>query len=735
MNKQYFPSESFLQKIKYSAMKKLCFILSVLFCMQSVYAQIKYVDSSMVNKIHVLREIEITERKTDYSTNHVSSSLRITTPLRKLPQNIQIITAQVLADQQVTVMGNDVIHSVSGATHLEHWSMYTRINMRGGRASEFRNGMDVSSSWGPLSVDMGLVDRIEFVKGPAGFMLSNGEPGAIMNVVTKKPSGSRTHEISMMMGSYAFYRASVDLDDRIDQKGKWLYRFNLIGQIENSFRPYEFDHRLSVHPVITYRINDQTDITAEYTLQQVNMSDVGSPYAYSPKKFADVSRNFTTLEPGLVPTRITDQNLFLYFHHQLNMYWRLTIQAAYFNDIQQGSDIWPSSLDSAGNMIRGVSNFDVLSQYAFGQAFFNGDIQTRNIHHRILAGLDLGNKQNWYDWSQYHALDTRDRPFNIYQPIYGSPANGLPDFDRSKSIRERAGNNTVNQNYTAVYLQDELGLWNDRIRLTLAGRYTDVKQSDYGTAYEANHFTPRIGLNISLNQQTSLYLLFDQSFLPQSGLLRGNKTPRPQTGNDLEMGLKKDWMHEKWSTTLSVYRIQKNGLLVNDPDTTDNPDNRYSLQIGQSTAKGIELDMRGHIANGLRMILNYAYTDSRITRDVDKNKIGQSIPGYAHHIANVWLTYQWQNGLWKGFGLSAGCFYQKDRSSWGLQHDGILNMPLPDYFRLDGGLFWEKDHLKINFTANNLLNTNLYSGASYANFYYWQAEPPRNYKLGVYYRF
>src|SRR5690606_708434 len=116
----------------------------------------------------------------------------------------------------ITQFDQGVIRNVSGATKLEHWADYTRINMRGSRASEFRNGMNVTSTWGPLTADMSVVDHIEFVKGPAGFMMSNGEPSGIFNIVTKKPTGVTQGEVSMMLGSYDFYRGAIDLDGKLD---------------------------------------------------------------------------------------------------------------------------------------------------------------------------------------------------------------------------------------------------------------------------------------------------------------------------------------------------------------------------------------------------------------------------------------------------------------------------------------------------------------------------------------
>lgn len=681
-----------------------------------------------------LREVEVTGHRSGYKANAVSGSLRLTTPLLETPQNIQVITAKALADQQVINMADGVIRNVSGATKLEHWDMYSRIDMRGSRASEFRNGMNVTSTWGPLSVDMSTVERIEFVKGPAGFMMSNGEPSGIFNVVTKKPTGQTRGSAELMFGSFDLYRATLDLDGHFDKGNKLRYRFNLMGQTQNSFQAYRFNDRYGIAPVITYQIDDQTAITAEYSMQYAKMSDVGAPYVFSPKGYADLPLGFTTAEPGLDPSVIKDQSLFLYLHHRFNEDWKLSVQAAYLHTNQVATSLWPLSLDSNGNMIRSVGNFDALNASRFGQAFVNGNMQTGKVQHRILGGIDLGVKENLYDWSLYHDLDDSTHPFNIYNPVYGAPANGLPDFDRSKSLRERAGLNAINQSYAGMYLQDEIGFLEDKVRLTLAGRYTYVKQSDYGTQYEASKFTPRIGLSISIDKNTAVYALFDQSFLPQSGLLRGNKAPKPQTGNNMEAGIKKDWFGGRWSTTVSAYRILKNGQLVTDPDTSGGNQNlRYSLQLGQTRTQGMEFDIRGELFRGLNMILNYAYTDSKISKDIDESRLGTLVPGYARHVANGWLDYRIRNGALAGLGFAAGFTYQKDRSTWDWGSEN--QMQLPEYFRLDGGLSWQGKKMAFNLNVNNILNAYLYSGAPYADFYYWQAEAPRNFRFSIAYRF
>jgi len=683
-----------------------------------------------------LKEVIVYAKRNSYKINHTSPTLRLDEPLLEVPQNIQEVSSLALADQGVTQFDQGAIRNVSGATKLEHWADYTRINMRGSRASEFRNGMNVTSTWGPLTADMSVVDRIEFVKGPAGFMMSNGEPSGIFNIVTKKPTGVTKGEASVVLGSYDFYRGAIDLDGQLDKNNRLQYRFNMMGQSSGSFQKYGYNDRVTISPVIKYLVDDKTDVTVEYLYQYARMQDGGAAYVYSPNGYGDLPRDFSTAFEGIKPNVFNDNSVTLYLHHQFNPNWKLTVQGSYMNMNKEASDLWPSSLDADGNMVRAISLSDAIIRQKFAQAYLNGKVNTGGVQHRILIGLDMGDKDNYYDWGQNQLLDADDAMFNIYNPGNGTPSNGLPVFDRSIGLLQRAAaaGTYTSQSYTGLYLQDELGFFDNRLRLTLAGRFTNVKQNDYGSTYEDKKVTPRIGLSYSIDANTSVYALYDQSFNPQTGLLRGNKSPKPLTGNNMEVGVKRDWFGGRWNTTLSAYRILKNGNLVSDPDTSGgNQDFKYSLQIGQTKVQGLEFDVKGEIVKGLDLILNYAYTDSKVTKDIDPANIGKKETGFSKHVSNGWLTYTVGGGALKGFGVSAGYTFQGDRSTWAWA--STTQKGLPDYFRMDGGLFWKGEKMSVNLNINNLFDRYLYSGAPYANFYYYQAEAGRNLKLSFSYRF
>ncbi|MBD8490684.1 TonB-dependent receptor [Echinicola sp. CAU 1574] len=677
-----------------------------------------------------LNTVTVTGARSEYKVDKPSNSLRLNTPLIETPQNIQVITGELLNDQQVIDMSDGVLRNVSGASRLEHWgNMYARVNMRGSRAGAFRNGMNVTSNWGPLNEDMSFVSHIEFVKGPAGFMMSNGEPSGIYNVVTKKPTGQTQGAVNFTVGSYDLYRGTLDLDGKLSKNGKLLYRLNVMGQTQNSFQDYNFTNRYSIAPVLSYQLDEDTKLTLEYAYQHAKMANVGSAYVFSTEGYGIYDQSFTIAEPGLDPTNVDDHSVMANLQHQINKNWKVTGQLAYFNYSMEGSSMWLNGIEGT-NLLRYVSIWDALNESTYGQVYLNGEVKTGSVNHRILTGLDMGTKEYMADWSQSHQLDSEEMPFDTDNPSYGFPANGLPQFDRSKSLKQRANTSAITQSYTGFYAQDELGFFDNDLRLTLAGRYTYVSQNSYGETVDESQVTPRVGLSYSFDSQTSVYALFDQSFVPQTGVLRGGEKPKPITGNNIEFGMKRDFFNGKWSTGLSVYRILKNNQLVPDPE---DPNNQYSLQLGQTRAQGVEFDARGELAPGLVLVANYAYTDSEITKDTREDQVGNLVPGFSKHLANAWLTYKLNEGTLKGFGVSAGFTFQGDRSTWNWPGDG--QMELPNYFKLDGGLSWENNNLTIRANVFNILDKYLYSGSAYATYYYYQAEAPRNARLSLGFKF
>jgi iron complex outermembrane receptor protein len=459
---------------------------------------------------------------------------------------------------------------------------------------------------------------------------------------------------------------------------------------------------------------------------------------FSPNGYATYDREFTMTQPNVPQTLINDHSVTLNLQQQLGNNWKLTAQAAYYKYLQNGYSSWPSAVNADGTLIRNVGIWDAKSGMKLAQFFINGQAKTGGIQHRILAGFDGGKKDYMADWGQSHDLDLPVSPFNPNNPNYGTPGNGYPVFDRTTSLQQRAigVGGLMDQKYLSAYVQDELGFFNNKFRLTLAGRYTYVNQSSWGdAAISAKHVTPRVGLSYSVNNNTSVYAVYDEAFTPQGGTLKSGSSISPITGTNYELGFKKDWLDGKWNTTISAYRIMKQNELTADPN--NKPGESYSIIIGEKRAQGIEFDLKGTIAPGLQLIANYAFTESKVTAvtpDVTAITLGADVPGFATHVANAWLTYTLQDGTLKGSGISGGFTYLADRATdtWS---EGLQK--LPNYFKLDGGLFYERSKFKVTANAFNILNKYLYTGSYYTwlNAYYYQAEAPTNYRISIAYKF
>lgn len=670
-----------------------------------------------------------------FRTNTLSPSMRLTTPILETPQNIQVITKGLMNDQQSFDMLDGIQRNVSGAQRLEHWDNYALINMRGSYITAFRNGMNVQMPWGPLTEDMSMVDRIEFVKGPAGFMLSNGEPGGFYNVVTKKPSGNTKGEVSFSLGSFDLFRTTLDLDGKLSKDGRLLYRLNLMGQLKGSHRDFEYNNRYSIVPVLKYLVDDKTSVTLEFTHQFSQMSVIGSNYAFSNLKYGDLPRSFTTAEANLDPTNINDNSVQAMLEHRFNDTWKFTAQAGFLKYNMVGQSLWPWGISTTNDslMQRGISIWDALALNKTGQMFLNGELQSGSVSHKVLFGVDMGHKDYYADWNQGAALG--DSNFNIYKPVYGTIATAdIPVWDRSRPIRERGVR--YNNSFSSFYVQDELGFFDNRLRVTLAGRFTNNKNADvYNGSAEDKKFTPRVGVSYSIDKSTSAYFVYDEAFVANYGTDWQGKSFDPLTGENLEVGIKKDWFNGKWNSTVGVYRITRNNVLTTDIEHPNPATGQftYQRQTGQQQTEGVEVDIKGELTRNLEAVVNYAFTEAKITKDTDPKIVGNQVAGATKHIQNTWLSYKVTDGLLSGLRVSLGYQYQAGRSSWYV-FDNSENS-LPDYFRLDGAVSYQTSKFDVNFNVNNITNKYLFSGAPYGTMVYYQTEPGINTRISVFYKF
>ena len=678
-----------------------------------------------------------------YVTNTISSALRLQTSLINLPQSIQTVTPEIIYDQASFNMTEGVSRNVSGVVRQEvSNNLGPYMFMRGGQISTLRNGIDLTPIYrGPSPEDAAIIDRVEFIKGPSLFMNNIGDPAGSFNVVTKQPTGSTHYTATAMLGSFDFYRLAVDLDGQLDRKGKLLYRLNAMGMTTNSFVKFDYNRRFLVSPVLKYRISDRTYVSAEYMYQQFRYG-MGSPIVMTPgvdlpSGFATLPVDFSIHEPSLNPYHVSDQTGFLTFGHQFNTNWQLTVRGAFMRNDNEGAYMWVTGVNAANpNVLLRNPKYDLNRTEVFSQqAFLNGKFTTGGIRHQILTGADVNQKRfranSYIQYDTYTDAKGKSQlmyyPLDINNPVYGTD---VPSYHTPDGLTNR--NTTQTIDYYSLYALDELSMLANKLRLTVGVRYTSVRAhnevSGITTTSEDKVTTPRLGISYSLLPSLSVYALYDRTLVPQAGVTSSGEPIQPQKGTNREIGIKKNWLNGRWTTTLSVYQINRSNTVATDPINS-----LYRVQVGESQAKGIDVDIVGQVLAGLNVVVNYAYNDAKIENDVNPLLVGTPAPMYVKHVQNTWLNYELPFRSAPGITLSLGYQYQGGR---GERYATATQHEIPDFFRLDGGVGWQRNAFKVNLLVNNLLNKTLISTAWYrSGLYYWVPQSPVNGRLSLSYSF
>lgn len=716
-------------------------ITSIVFCLLFLRssAQQNHPSTQKDTVFHQIKEVSVTSKYyKKYKLDKLSNSLKLQTHVLEQAQNIQEIDQSVLTDQQAINLNENVTRNVSGATRNNNADLYSSyILMRGATITPLRNGLDLSMIYaGPSPEDAAIISRVEFIKGPAGFINSLNDPAGSYNIVTRQPSGINNRQISFTTGSFGLYRFSADADGKLDKAGKWQYRLSGAAQKASFFQQYNFNDKVVADPVLKYNISKNAYLTAECIFQTQHFQQYFAT-VFSPYGFASLPRDFSINDPSKAPYKSTENNGFLTFHQNFSSNWQLNIKTAYARDHLEGTYFFVSKYNTANpNLILRRATYERLNTDVLAvQPYINGTFFTGKIQHNFLGGLDF-NRKNFLAYSGFNdpAANQALYPLDAKNPVYDIP------FDANVRTGNLAAIATDHQaiSYQAVYFQDELAMFNQKLRLTVGSRLTFSKTEVIMAPVKANIssvknavLTPKIGLSYSLMPDFSAYALFDQTFTPQSGLSASGEVFKPLRGKDLEAGLKKDWSGGKWNTTLSIYHIIRDNVKVTDPITN------LQSQIGQTASKGIEFDLKGELLKGLNAIINYAYTDSYITEDANPARVGLATPFRVKHIQNTWLNYKLPFKQITGFSVSGGYQLQVGRAG----RYELQNLQLAPVFRLDGGLGWANRHFSVSGIVNNILNRFNYGSAWIApssattGIYAYVPYPPRELRLNLGYSF
>jgi iron complex outermembrane receptor protein len=669
-----------------------------------------------------LPEIQVTGSSDQTATGPVSGYVakktlagsKTETPLLETPQSVSIVTRDEMDARGVQNLVQALAYTPGvGAPYPDPNGDWAYI--RGYFSSQYLDGLRVVYSGGGGAVTMRTetwgLERVEVLRGPASVLYGQNAPGGISNAVSKRPTAEPIRAIELQTGSFHRKQAAFDLGGAIDEDGKLSFRVN--GLIRDAGTGVDGikNNRRYIAPALTWKISSDTSFTllAHYLNEELSPRNfIPSVGTLLPNPLGQIARNRNLGEPDYnIYTR--EQHAVGYaFEHRFND--ALTLRQNFrFADINAYSRaISPTGFANlqADNrtVLRSASQAWRQSQTTNVDTHLEARFGTGPLKHTMLTG---------FDYSQYDE-DTRSqsasaRSIDIYNPVYGSgPTSAWVNQTPTLQKQERPG----------VYVQDQIAL--DQWRFTLAGRYEQARtstrnqQSGATTAsLDDTAFTKRLAALYLFDNGLAPYLSYSESFEPVSGTDFFGSAFRPTRGILYEAGLR--YQPASYNAMLSgaLYRQKQKNITMTDADPAHvcAGNTLCSVQAGELTTQGVELEAKTTLKNGVNLTASYTYTDAEYTNSDPATK-GKKATSVAPHAASLWADYTLQNGPLAGLGMGAGARYTG--MMWA---DSANTQKIPSYVLIDAMLRFDLAKIspslkgmRFAFNVQNLLNKVYFPG-------------------------
>jgi iron complex outermembrane recepter protein len=629
------------------------------------------------------------------------------TPLMETPQSISVVGAEQIRDQKPADVAEALRYvpgvgaQTFGADTRNDW-----FKIRGFDAQDvglYMDGLQLSSyafaTWKIKPFDL---DRIDILRGPAGMLYGGGSPGGLVNLISKAPPFQPLNYLETGVNSFGNAYLTFDFGGPIATSAgpsNELY-YRMLGTVRNGGTQTDFtyDDSYFIAPSFRYSPDLDTRLTvfALASKDQTRVQDflpyvgtvVNAPFGRIPTSLfaSDPSVDYFNREQEMIGYQfekdITDSLTFRQntrFAHD-NVSFQTLLGNGYVNG--DPSTALLSRFNDFAQDVANQGNIDNQLEYRFA---------TGPVQHKALVGVDYKN----YYVNDLQAFDFSTPPLNLLNPVYGV-SQGFPSTVFA--------NQTITQQQTGVYGQDQLKL--GRLSFVLSGRNDWVTTDDDNRLAPSqsrndSQFSGRVGAIYNMDLGIAPYVSYATGFNPIIGTnLTTGQLFLPETSQEIEAGVKVEPTGFNGHFGAAVFDLKRQNVL------TTNPNNALqSIQTGEVTSRGIELEVVANVMPGLKVIGAFTNFEIFVSKDLNPLLIGTVPTNTPSEIASAWGDYTFQSGPLTGFGFGAGVRYN------GISYADTANsLVVPYYILGDVALHYEVKNWRFALNVTNITD-HIYVGS------------------------
>ncbi len=618
-----------------------------------------------------------------YNAHRSATATRTDTPLKEVPASVTVIPSQLMQDTAMQGLG-DAFRYVPGVLLHQGEGNRDQIVIRGNSttADFYVNGVRDDAQ---VFRDLYNLERVEFLKGPAGMIFGRGGAGGVVNLVTKKPVFDRILDATVTLGSYNQVRSTIDAGNKWGDSA--AFRLNAMIEGADSFRTGADLKRYALNPTVTVAPSGRTSLTFSYErIHDDRTADRGFPSQNGRPFDAEPSRFFGNAgQSNSVQT--TDRFAFV-FDHALGNGWQLknTLQLAYYDKFYQ--NVYPGgAVNAAGNMTLSAYNNQNWRSNAFNQTDLTKKFNFAGLEHTVLVGAEVG-----------HQNSTNIRNTGFFGAATSITVAASNPFAAATRFAQNTtdANNNVKADIAAFYVQDQIALskeWKaiagiryDRFNVNFDDRRTlvtpfDLARTDAG-------FSPRAGLIWTPTAASSYYVSYSYSMLPsgeQLSLATTTSDLAPEKAMNYEIGAKWD-VRPRLALTAALFRTDRTDVRVADPVNAG-----FFVKSGRQSVEGLEVGLMGQVTRNWEVFAAYTNQDGRVKSPISSGTTasvatitpaGNKIGLVPDQLLSVWNKV----GLGAGWAAGLGVTYQ------GSSYTSFNNtVKLPAFTRVDGAVYYSFD--------------------------------------------
>jgi iron complex outermembrane receptor protein len=517
-----------------------------------------------------------------------ASGTKSDTPIIETPLSVSVLTEERIADLGALTV-QDALGYVAGL-YNGPYGLDTRgdwAQIRGVSPVQYLDGLkSLFGYYNNVRIAPYALQQIEILKGPSSVLYGQGSIGGIVNLVSKKPEPVTSGQLWAQLGNYSRKQLAGDITGALNADASLQGRMVALWRDSDTQTDYVPDNSVVLAPSLSWQASDATKITLLANYQQ---NESGSSTQFLPhqgsiltNEFGQIPINLFVSEPGFDKYDTEQTALTAIIEHDLSNDWQLRLASRYSDSHADYHTMygWPPVLQADNRSVQRLSYVSSADSRALTSDLqLHGSLQTGNIEHKIVAGVDYQHAytDNDYVYGDGGLLD-------LYNPVYGqaplqptkADVNDLPSATNYQ---------------TGVYLQNSMKIaekW-----LVSAAIRRDKATTNPQLEVSASQYasTGRLGFMYLMDSGISPYISYSESFEPLLGNDAYGKAFVPKKGQQWEAGLKYQPKGSEHLLTAALYEIKEQNRTTTlsaaqaaDP-TVLNPNGQ--VQDGEVTSTGL----------------------------------------------------------------------------------------------------------------------------------------------------